>query len=137
VQHAEISGTEESWTITGGGNATHLGRFSIASQDFTLIEDTGDDDVVIEQTGRDSIAGTFEFIGTRNQTVEGTFAGTREETGDQQYDLEGVFQIDDHDITATKAGNDSGWATMSGKVDLKRNTISYQLDGWLLHFVRQ
>lgn len=119
---------ENGFSIEGTGNATHLGRIQVDQQ-------------LRFDTGRDSIRGSFTFQGQQRQIVSGTYTGTRSATGSgdatNQYELEGVFRIWNHTISATKAEDKIGWANMTGSVDLDNNTLSYRLDGWLLHFVKE
>jgi|GEM_PF-1567594 len=114
--------------IEGTGNATHLGRIQV-EQDLTFY------------TGRDSIFGTFVLSGVQGrQVLSGTYNAVSASNGSMDnsglFDLNGAAQILKGTISATKADNDSGWAALSGSVDFNANTVSYQMDGWLLHFVK-
>lgn len=107
-------------SVTGNGNATHLGRVQIHQQHE------------IDLTKPQKIMnGEFLFSGKNDQYVTGSYKGEIHDT-----DLSGVFQIRDHTVSATKAEEDTGWAEMSGSLNQEDGQLTYSLDGWLLHFVK-
>ena len=124
VRNAEFTADTASEVITvsveGIGNATHLGRVQIHQQHKIDLNDP-----------QQIMNGEFLFSGKHDQYVTGTYKGEL-----QGEDLSGVFRITDHTVSATKAENDTGWAEMSGSLYSEENQLSYALDGWLLHFVK-
>lgn len=124
VADAQLEGGPDNFTISSAGHATHLGPIQVA-QSLKLDTDS------------DSIWGTFIFQGQHSQTAAGGYkAAISPEGGADQYALDGVFWIKDHTIKATKAQKDTGWGDLTGTLDRNANTMSYRMDGWLLHFVR-
>lgn len=118
--------TEESgeFGVSGSGHATHLGPIDVVQ------------DLSIDEAG-DSVRGAFTFTGQHGQMVFGKYKAARNERGHtDQYDLDGTFWITNHSIAATKAEKDTGWGSLTGSLDMDENTVSYRMDGWLLHFVR-
>ncbi|HKJ68578.1 MAG TPA: hypothetical protein VKA68_11525 [bacterium] len=130
VSDAEVTTSENGFNIDGTGHATHFGRIAVW-QNFRIIP---------QETGRDSFVGDFEFTKQgrlRRDIPPPSIAGTYRGTLSPDYaSLEGIVEIDEHDIQATKADIDTVWAAMTGTIDFDRGSLSYRLDGWLLHFVK-
>lgn len=110
-------------TVSGTGNATHLGRVTV---DQTLKYDTG----------RDSVWGNFSFHSGDRQFVTGHYGGTTSMNNRGEVHLTGNFWVQNHTVRAVHTENDTGWGSFTGTADFDRQTLSYRMDGWLLHFVR-
>jgi len=109
--------------VSGRGNATHLGRITV---DQTLKYDTG----------RDSVWGNFVFHSGDRNFVAGRFGGTATTSNNGQLQLAGMFWVSSHSIQAVHTESDTGWGSFTGTADFSKQALSYRMDGWLLHFVR-
>jgi len=124
VSNARLDPSGSGFDIASTGHATHLGPIDV------------EQDLSVDEAG-DTVRGAFTFTGQHGQMVLGKYKAARNERGHtDQYDLDGTFWITNHNIKATKAETDTGWGDLTGTLDLGAKTMSYRMDGWLLHFVR-
>lgn len=132
VKEVTFNQSTGGFDVTGWGNATHLGKIDVAGK-------------LQFDTGRDSLFGSLTFNGKGRQVVQGDYhidvispsPDIQVTSVSATHKLDGWVEITDHAVSATKAEDDIGWASLTGTIDMEKKTISYRLDGWLLHFVKE
>jgi len=97
--------------------------------------------MTVEQTlqydaATDSIWGMFTFQNGKGQYVAGTYRAATHERNPGHLEFSGKFWTDDYEVGAVHTDQDSGWGNISGTANFTKQMISYRMDGWLLHFVR-
>ncbi len=123
VSNAALALNDEDTTVSGWGNATHLGRMTV-DQTLDYNSDT------------DSIWGMFSFQNTKGQYVAGTYRAATQERDPGVLEFTGKFWTEDYNISAVHTEQDSGWGSISGTANFNQQMISFRMNGWLLHFTR-
>lgn len=126
--HARVFG---SWSepisgcknLTGTGTATHLGRITVDQQ-------------ICTNSSHEITGGKFSISGTTGGSLTGTYlpGGTLSPMG-QQFRIVVENTITGGNIRATQVPTEFGKATMTGILQ-SNGEFSYEIDGWLLHHVR-
>lgn len=124
---ARASGTwsmaNSCFQLTGGGNATFLGRIEVEQ---TICPDGGDD----------GPGGTFTYTGSTGHVITGEYVGGQVlENGQEGHRLVLKDSITGQSLPATQIETERGKADLTGTLH-PNGRFEYRVEGWLLHHLR-